>query len=136
MLSKQELDELEELAEDLIFNATCLITPQEDRAPAIDDLTLQPIVDVPTIKYSGPCKVEPTTRNYERAFDIGETKQASRTYSVRVRKTFTEALINDRIEVTASEDPMFEGMVMTVIDPQANSNATQRILIAEVSLGH
>lgn len=137
MFTKQELDEMEELAEELIFNAKCRVYEQEAGSPEIDPDTLQPISAPADLKYDGPCKVEPTSRNYERAFDFGEIRQASRTYNVRVRKSFTNPQINDRISVYESHDPAFdEGYELIIIDPQVSSTATQRVMVAELTLGH
>lgn len=137
MFTKQELDELEELvAENLLFAAKCRINAPSDEFPDIDPNTLQPIQTEGALKYDGGCMVGPTTRINERSFAFGEVKQASRTYTVRVDKDFIDCNINDVITVYESEDPMFADLTLTVIDPQASTTAAQRVIIAEIALGH
>lgn len=137
MFDQQELDEMEELVEDLVFNAQCRIYAEGENFPEIDPDTLQPIEAAPTLKYEGPCMIEPTSRNYERAFAVGETKQGTRTYNCRVRKSFSDPAINDTVRIYEVMDPaLSEDYVFTVIDPQVSSTATQRILAVELTLGH
>lgn len=137
MFNKTELDEMADIAEKLVFNASCYIQAEPESSPDINPDTLQPIREEGVVKYDGPCQVEPTTRNYERAFDYGEIKQASRTYNVRVRRSFIDAQINDVITVYNSHDPAFaEGAKLIVIDPQVSSTASQRVMVAEMALGH
>lgn len=137
MFTTRELDEMAELVNELVLsNAKCTVRSPTEDFPEIDPNTLQPITTPGELKYDDICHVEPTTRINERAFDIGEVKQGTRTYTIRTKRTLVDCDINDVITVYESEDPMFQGAEFVVIDPQASTTPTQRIIIAQRSLGH